>query len=140
MKTIKININGKETEITLTKKQLKQIKSQNSMQKVYKYHNTTEEQFEKDYKNIPLHLKYIQKEIMIVAYKNNGWKPDMNDNNQRKYYYLFYNSPFRFFYSNCNGSFSSVASSLLLQDEKKCNEMVEEFLPELKQSRTTLAY
>lgn len=96
MKTIKININGKETEITLTKEQLKQIESQNSMQKVYAYHKTTEEKFEKQYKDIPLHLKYLQKEAMIVAYKNNGWKPDMNDNDQRKYYCWFYNSPFRF--------------------------------------------
>lgn len=140
MKTIKININGKETEITLTKEQLKQIESQNSMQKVYKYHNTTEEQFEKDYKNIPLHLKYIQKEIMIVAYKNNGWKPDMNDNNQKKYYCWFYNSPFRFGSSYYYFSYSTVALCFLLQDEQKCKEMVEEFLPELEQSRTTLAY
>jgi hypothetical protein len=140
MKTIKININGKEVEINLTKEQLKQIESQNAMQKVYKYHNTTEEQFEKDYKNLPLHLKYLQKEIMIVAYKNNGWKPDMNDDSQKKYYYWFNNSPFSFYDSYYTHSVSNVASSFLLQDEQKCREIVKEFLPELEQSRTTLAY
>ena len=140
MKTIKININGKETEITLTKEQLTQIESQNVMQKVYKYHNTTEEEFEKLYKDTPLNLKYHQKEVMIVAFKNNGWRPDMNNNNQKKYYCWFYNSPFRFNVSYWFGSHGPVAASLLLQDEKKCKEMVEEFLPELQQSRQTLTY
>lgn len=140
MKTIKININGKETEITLTKEQLKQIESQNNMSKVYAYHNTTEEEFENTYKNIPLHLKYLQKEVMIVAYLNKGWKPDMKDNNQKKHYCWFYNHPFRFHYSNWYVSYGVVASCFLLQDEDKCKQMVEEFLPELEQSRTTLAY
>lgn len=140
MKTIKININGKETEITLTKEQLKQIKVSNPMQKVYEYHNTTENDFEKLYKNIPLHLKYYQKEVMIVAYKNNGWKPDMKDKTQRKYYCYFYNNPFRFYDSRWYYSSSYVASSLFLQDAEKCREMAEEFIFELEKSRTTLAY
>ena len=140
MKTIKININGKETEITLTKQQLEQIQKSNPMQKVYEYHNTTEEEFEKSYKNIPLHLKYFQKEVMIVAYKNKGWKPDLTDNNQNKYYVWFYNSPFRFHDVGWCDSFSNVPASLLLQSEKVAEDMVEEFIFELEQSRTTLAY
>lgn len=139
MKTITIEINGKQTEITLTKQQLEQIQKSNPMEKVYKYHNTTEADFEKSYKNIPLHLKYLQKEVMIVAYKNQGWKPNMNDNNQRKYYPWFYNSPFRFGDSHYYVSVSRVASCFLLQDEQKCKEMVEEFIFELEQSRLTLA-
>ena len=85
-------------------------------------------------------MKYLQKEVMIVAYKNQGWKPNMNDDNQRKYYPWFYNLPFRFGVSCCRDSGSSVASCFLLQDEQKCKEMVEEFIFELEQSRLTLAY
>jgi hypothetical protein len=133
-----VDINNKPTEITLTKEQLKQIKSQNNMSKVYAYHNTTEEEFENTYKNIPLHLKYLQKEVMIVAYLNKGWKPDMKNNNQRKYYCWFYNYPFRFYGSSWYVSYSSVAPCFLLQDEDKCKQMVDEFLPELEQSRLSL--
>jgi hypothetical protein len=135
MKTITIEINGKQTEITLTRQQLEQIQKSNPMEKVYKYHNTTEADFEKTYKNIPLHLKYLQKEVMIVAYKNQGWKPNINNSNQRKYYPWFYTSPFCFGDSYCHGSNSDVASCFLLQDEQKCKEMVEEFIFELEQSR-----
>lgn len=139
MKTT-IQINGKDVEITLTKEQVSQIKISNPMQKVYKYHNTTEDDFEKLYKDIPLHLKYYQKEVMIVAYKNNGWKPNMKDDNQKKYYCYFYNNPFRFYFSCWYGSFRSVSASLFLQDAEKCKEMVEEFIYELEQSKTILAY
>ena len=73
MKTVTININGKETEITLTKEQLEQInKSSNPMLEVYKYHNTTEEEFEQKFKNFPECLKANQQEVMIVAFYNKG--------------------------------------------------------------------
>ena len=77
---------------------------------------------------------------MIVAYKNNGWKPDLNDNSQRGYYPYFYKSPFLFFSVNWCDSHSSIPASLLLQSEALVRETVEEFLPELQDSRQTLAY
>jgi hypothetical protein len=90
MKTIKININGKETEITLTKEQLKQIENQNPMQKVYDYHNTTEEEFDRLYKNVSEFAKAQEIERMIVNFYNKGEQPDWNNSNQYKYYPYFY--------------------------------------------------
>jgi len=93
MKTI--NINGSEYTVEQLSKILEEAKKKSPMDEVYKYHNTTEDQFEKDYSNIPLHLKYYQKEVMIVAFYNKGWKPNMKDKNERKYYNWYYNDPFR---------------------------------------------
>lgn len=89
MKTIKIEINGKETEITLTKEQLKQIESQNVMQKVYEYHNTTEEKFSKLYREVSEFAKAQEIERMIVNFYNRGILPDWDDRNQSKYYPYF---------------------------------------------------
>lgn len=90
MKTVTININGKETEITLTKEQLEQINNNsNPMLEVYKYHNITEEEFEENFKGFREYLKAYQQEVMIVAYYNKGWIPNWNNLNEYKYYPYF---------------------------------------------------
>jgi hypothetical protein len=113
MKTIKININGKETEITLTKEQLKQIENQNPMQKVYDYHNTTEEEFDRLYKNVSEFAKAQEIERMIVNFYNKGEQPDWNNSNQYKYYPYFYlGSNFSYDYYYAWYSYSSVSARL----------------------------
>lgn len=89
MKTIKININGKETEITLTAEQLKQMENHNPMQKVFDYHNTTEEAFNELYKNVSEFSKAQEIERMIVNFYNKGEQADWDNSNQYKYYPYF---------------------------------------------------
>jgi len=136
MKTI--NINGSEYTVEQLSKILEEAKKKSPMDEVYKYHNTTEDQFEKDYFNIPLHLKYYQKEVMIVAFYNKGWKPNMKDKNERKYYNWYYNDPFRFHSVFDLYVYSDVPSALLLQKEEYGKEIAEKFKKEIEQSRLTM--
>ena len=136
MKTI--NINGSEYTLEQLSKILEEAKKKSPMDEVYEYHNTTEYQFEKEYSNIPLHLKYYQKEVMIVAFYNKGWKPNMKDKNERKYYNWFYNDPFRFYCVHNFCGNSDVPSALLLQKEEYGKEIAEKFKKEIEQSRLTM--
>jgi len=136
MKTI--NINGSEYTVEQLSKILEEAKKKSPMDEVYKYHNTTEDQFEKDYSNTPLHLKYYQKEVMIVAFYNKGWKPNMKDKNERKYYNWYYNDPFRFYCVDYSCESSGVPSALLLQKEEYGKEIAEKFKKEIEQSRLTM--
>lgn len=138
MKTI--NINGSGYTVEELTKILEEAKKKSPMDEVYAYHNTTETQFEEDYKNIPLHLKYYQKEVMIVALYNKGWKPNLKDKNEIKWYNWYYNEPFRLYCVYCDSVSSHVPSALLLQKEEYGKEIAEKFLKEIKDSRTTLAY
>src|SRR6478736_8864320 len=94
MKTI--NINGSDYTVEQLTKILEEAKKKSPMDKVYEYHNTTEEEFENLYKNLPLNVKYHQKEVMIVNYYNKGEKADFKNANQKKYYGWFYLDEFRF--------------------------------------------
>ena len=125
MKTVTININGKETEITLTKEQLEQInKSSDSMLEVYKYHNTTEEEFEQKFKDFPEYLKAYQQEVMIVSFYNKGWKPNWNNLDEHKYFPYFYMEydNFRLSFSNYFGSGSDVSSRLCFRRKNTPSE------------------
>lgn len=136
MKTI--NINGSEYTVEQLTKILEEAKKKSPMDEVYIYHNTTEEKFEKDYSNIPLHLKYYQKEVMIVAFYNKGWKPNMKDKKERKFYNWYYNDPFRFDSVGCSCEGSGVPSALLLKKEEYGRDIAEKFGKEIEQSRMTL--
>jgi hypothetical protein len=136
MKTIKININGKETEITLTKEQLKQIENQNPMQKVYDYHNTTEEEFDKLYKNVSDFAKAQEIESMIVNFYNKGEQPDWDNSNQYKYYPYFYlgsNFSYSSYYSW--GSGSDVSARLCFLRKEDLLEAVEVYKEQYENSR-----
>lgn len=84
MKTIEIN--GKEFTIEELNDLVEKAKKNNPMEEVYKYHNTTEEEFDKLYENMPTHVKAYEKECMVVAYYNKGWKPNWKDLNEKKWY------------------------------------------------------
>lgn len=136
MKTIKININGKETEITLTKEQLKQIKSQNSMQKIYEYHNTTEEKFNELYKNVSEFAKAQEIERMIVNFYNKGEQPNWDNSSQCKYY-PYFNLGKNFSYDFCINWFSCsfVSARLCFLREEDLLEAVEVFKEQYENSR-----
>jgi len=135
MKKVTTNINGKETETTLTKEQLEQINKSSNMDKVYAYHNTTKEEFDKKYKNVSLRSKYFEMEAMIVAYKNNGWVYKQGE----KFYYPWFDLEL-FIFDGVSDSrtFASVPLALCFKNESLTKETVSEFLEEYKLSRTTL--
>jgi hypothetical protein len=138
MKTI--NINGSDYTVEELTKILEEAKKASPMEEVYKYHNTTEKDFEELYKNLPLNVKYHQKEVMIVKWYNKDWKPNLKDSNQKKWYGWFYLDEFRFLDSHYLCDYSLVPASLLLKDEKSVLDMKDKFLKELKDSRTTLPF
>jgi hypothetical protein len=137
MKTVTININEKETEITLTKEQLEQInKNDNPMLEVYKYYGTTEAEFDKLYENLPNHVKAFEKECMVVAFYNRDWKPNWDDSNECKYYPWFYlGKDFRLCTSFYDFSRSGVSSRLCFRRKEDCEEAVERFFEVYRESR-----
>lgn len=145
MKTMKINVpDGYEIDqetSTFENIVFKEVIKKSPMDKVYEYHKTTKEDFEKLYENLPLSIKYIQKEAMIVSFYNKGEKVNVKDNKQKKWYAWFYLNEFRFNGSNWgSGATDSPASLLFVGDnaEKNIKEAVVEFFEEFKLSRTTL--
>jgi len=138
MKTQTININGSDFTIEQLTKLIEDSKNISPMNEVYAYHNTTEDKFEEDYKNIPLHLKYYQKVVMIVAFYNKGWIPNLKNKSEKKWYCWFYFEPFSLNdVDYCYGN-TGAPAALLLQKEEYCRDMVEKFLPELEMCYTTL--
>jgi hypothetical protein len=136
MKTIKININGKETEITLTKEQLKQIENSNPIQKVFEYHNTTEEQFDKQYKDVSEFAKAQEIERMVVNFYNKGEIPDWDNSNQYKYYpYFKLGKNFSYYRYHDWNSYSNVSARLCFLRKEDLLEAVEIFKEQYENSR-----
>lgn len=139
MKTI--NINGSNYTVEELTKILEEAKKVPPMQKVYEYHGTTQEEFEKLYEKLPLNSKYHQKEVMIVNFYNQGEKPDFKNTNQRKYYPYFEMDKFLFFDVSWYGSITNFPASLCFvgeNAEENLREAVEIYFEEFKLSRTTL--
>ena len=140
MKTFKIEIpKGYEIDkvsSTFENIVFKEISS--PMDEVFAYHNTTEKEFEELYKNVSLRSKYFEKEALIVSYYNKGRKVEFTNANQKKYYPYFYSDVFRLVNSFFYYAFSSMPASLCFLRKEDLEEAVEKFLPEYKQSRTTL--
>lgn len=121
---------------TFEKIVFKEVK--NNMQKVYEFHNTTEEEFDKLYENLPKHVKAFEKECMIVAYYNKGWKPDFSNSKEYKYYPWFCMDDFRlslvdYYYAN-----SSCSARAMFKSESDCRNAVKEFFDVFKESRLNL--
>ena len=135
MKTI-IQINGKDVEITLTKEQLKQINNQNPLQKVFDYHKTTEEEFNKLNGHLPSYLQGQILEAMMVEMYNKGEKPDWSNSNQNKYYPYFNMSDFSYpgWSYPCTSSY--VPASVCFLRNEDLLEAVELYIDLYKQSRT----
>jgi hypothetical protein len=152
MKTT-IQINGKDVEITLTKEQVAKINSQKkldpsscTLQDAINY--LGEDDLEvinlRQLQKIDISDRILaeQEAVCIIRALNERHIFDWNNSSERKYRIWWYmdNDNFRVYDSKWDDSASCVASSLLLQNADKCKEMAEEFIFELEQSRTTLAY
>lgn len=132
MKTI--NINGCDYTVEQLTEILQNAKKETPMQKVFEYHKTTEEDFEELYKNIPDHVKAYEKECLVVAFYNKGWKPKF-DGNERFYYTYFYMDNFRLVYVDEFRNFSVVSARLLFKNESDLREAVEVYKDVFKASR-----
>jgi hypothetical protein len=137
MKTLKIEApNGYEIDTeksTFENIVFKEIS--NPMDEVYKYHNTTEEEFNKLYENLPKHVKAFEKECMVVAFYNKGWTPDFSNMAEYKYYPWFYMNEFSLRIVNYCCSGSDAPRHLLFKNEKDCREAVEKYFEVFKESR-----
>lgn len=133
MKTI--NINGKDFTIEELTATLEKVKNSSPMDEVYKYHNTTEEEFNSLYKDLPKHIKGYAKECLVVEYYNKGWQPDFN-NIENKYYPWFYlDGEFRlddvyYCYDNVN-----IPARLCFKSRQDAEDAVAKFLDVFKESR-----
>ena len=139
MKTI--SINGSDYTVEELTKILEEAKKKSPMDKVYNYHETNKEEFDKLYEKLPLNVKYYQVEAMIVAFYNKGEIPDFNNKKQKKWYSWFYLDEFRFYDSVYGDSCTRVPASLCFvgdNAEKNIKEAVIDFFEEFKLSRTTL--
>lgn len=136
MKTI--NINGTNYTVEELTKILDEAKKENPMNEVYKYHNTTEEDFNKLYEKLPNHVKAFEKECMVVAYCNKGWTPNFNNSNERKHYPWFYMDNFRLLSVYYCYSRSNCSARLLFKNEEDCKEAVKKYFEVFKESRMNL--
>lgn len=133
MKTI--NINGSDYTIEELSKILEDAKKSSPMDKVYEYHKTTEEEFNKLYQNIPNHVKAYQKECMVVAYYNKGWIPNFKNESEKKYYLWFYLDDFRPDGADCDYGSSYSSARLCFKSKEDALEASEVFFEEFKESR-----
>lgn len=133
MKTI--NINGQDYTVEQLTEILEAAKQQNPMLDVYRFHNTTEEEFDKLYENIPDHVKAFEQECMITNYYNKGEKPNWEDSSQKKHYAWFYLDDFRFDFSFYYSTFSGCSARLCFLREDDLKEAVVKFLDIYKRSR-----
>lgn len=133
MKTI--NINGSNYTVEELTQILEDAKKASPIQKVFEYHNTTEDEFLKLNGHLPKHIQAYLKEIMIVAFYNKNWKPDWNNTKEYKYYPYFYMDNFRLDCVYGNLSDSDVGSPQVFKNKKDCEEAVELFKDVYKESR-----
>lgn len=138
MKTT-LNINGENVEITLTKEQVEAIKKQTEkspMDEVYAYHNTTEKEFEEQYKNVSEFAKHQEIERMIVNFYNKGVVPDINNHLQYKWFIWWYlGDNFRLDGVHYRLSSSNVSARLCFLRQKDALEASEKFFEQFKNSR-----
>lgn len=133
MKTI--NINGSNYTVEELTTILENAKKASPIQKVYEYHKTTEEEFDKLYSNIPKHVKAYQQEIMIVEYYNKGWKPNWFKDDEYKYYPYFYMDDFRLGFVSGDFTSSFVGAPQIFKKREDCEKAMELFFDVYKESR-----
>lgn len=139
MKDLKIEI-PEGYEIDQEKSTFQKIvfkESKNDLQKIFKYNNTTEEEFNKKWENFEDHEKYGALEKMIVNYYNKGEKPNWENSNQYKYYPFFIIQEENFHYDGYVGWWASSGTSSRLAYLRKEDmlEAVELYLDVYKKSR-----
>jgi hypothetical protein len=106
------------------------------MNKVFKYHNITEEKFNEDHKNCSEFVKAIAIEELIVSFYNKGEVVDVNNSNQSKYYLWFYiGDDFRLYGCVDYVSDSDVPARLLFIRREDALEASKIYLEQYRNSR-----
>lgn len=139
MKDLKIEI-PEGYEIDQTKSTFEKIvfkESKNNLDVIFKFNNTTNEEFNKKWENFEDHEKYGALEKMIVNYYNKGEKPDWKNSNQYKYYpyFIINEENFRYDYYFIWAARSSASSRLAYLRKEDMLEAVELYLDVYKKSR-----
>ena len=139
MKSLKIEI-PEGYEIDQTKSTFEKIvfkESKNSLDKIFKFNNTTEKDFNKKWENFEDHEKYGALEKMIVNYYNKGEKPNWENSNQYKYYPWFVMCEDNFRYDDFNDwcTLSTASSRLAYLRKEDMLEAVELYIDIYKKSR-----
>lgn len=135
MKTIEIN--GNHYTIEELNAIINSAKNRKPIDEVYKYHGTSEENFNEKHKNSSEFIKAIDREALIVQYYNKSEKVDFDNKNQKKFYPFFKmdSKDFRFYGCRYDSEDSSVPISLCFLRKEDLLDAVEKFLPEYKLSR-----
>lgn len=107
----------------------------NNFDKIFKYHNTSQEEFDKKYEGIPFHVKAYAKGSMLASFYNKGWIPNWEDFNERKYYAWFYMDKFRLNCLTYYCSRSSIPARLCYKNEKDLLEAIELYPEVFKESK-----
>ncbi len=139
MKSLKIEI-PEGYEIDQTKSTFEKIvfkESKNSLDKIFKFNNTTEKDFNKKWENFEDHEKYGALEKMIVNYYNKGEKPNWENSNQYKYYpwFVMCEDSFRYDCYDCWYACSRTSSRLAYLRKEDMLEAVELYIDIYKKSR-----
>lgn len=130
-----ININGKDYTVEELTKVLEDAKKVNSLDAIFKYHNTTQEEFDKLYEKIPAHVKAYEMECMLVAFYNKGWVANFNNDERKHYPYFYLGENFRLCGVSFRGSSSDVSSRLCWKKEEDFREAFKLYPEIFKQSR-----
>ena len=141
MKTQKFKIEvPKGFEIDEEKSTFQKIvfkESKNSLDKIFKFNNTTEKDFNKKWENFEDHEKYGALEKMIVNYYNKGEKPNWENSNQYKYHpwFVICEDNFRYDSYSCWYFGSCTSSRLAYLRKEDMLEAVELYIDIYKKSR-----
>jgi len=134
MKTI--NINGKDFTLEELSNLVESAKKENPMDKVFKFHSITEEQFNIDYAKVSEFAKAIEIERMITNFYNKGKDVDFNNPKQSKYYlYFILGKDFRLDYCNFYISYSCVPTRLCFLRREDALEAFKTYPKQYKDSR-----
>lgn len=134
MKTI--NINGKDFTLEELSKLVESAKKENPMDKIFRFHSTTEEEFNNNHSKVSDFTKAIAIEEMIVNFYNKGVIVDFDNYNQKKYYAWFYlGKNFRLYLCYSYRSYSSVPARLCFLREEDLREATEIYLEQYRNSR-----
>ena len=107
----------------------------NNFDKIFKYHNTNKDEFDKKYEHIPFHVKAYAKEAMLASSYNKNWEPNFADENERKYYPWFYMDEFRLDGVDVCSRSSYSCAPQLWRNEKDLRDAIELYPDVFKESR-----
>lgn len=129
-----VTIDGKEFEMELTPEQIALISE--PMKRLFDWHNTTEEAFNKLYENIPAKIKAIALETMIAEMYRNNVEVDWSNSRQYKWFLWFdLSEGVSLFGVNFNGQSSNVPPFLCFLSEADAKDAWKNYSEVYKISR-----